>query len=76
MTLQEIIDAIDQLTIREIEQIKAHIWDRERTPVSDVDESNDLERMSGLFHAEVTDLSTNARDYLRDIFQQKHDRSN
>jgi hypothetical protein len=74
MTVQEILDAIDHLTAGEVEQIKAHILDRERGS-SGEGESSDLERMAGLFIAEVTDLSTNARDYLRDIIQQKYGRS-
>ena len=64
MTVQEIIEAIDHLTTGELEQIKAHILERESS-VGSEPESDDLERMSGLFRAEVTDLSTNARDYLR-----------
>ncbi len=74
MTLQEIIEAIDQLTLGEVEQVKAHLLDREAA-LSSEPQSNDLERMAGLFQAQVTDLSTNARDYLRDILQNKHDRS-
>ena len=74
MTIQEIIEAIDQLSAAETVQIRAHLLERESTlrsePVSD-----DLERMAGLFHSNVTDLSTNARNYLRDIFQNNDDRS-
>ena len=72
MTLQEILEAIDQLPVDEVEQIKAHILAREAT-LSSEPASNDLESMAGLFQATVTDLSINARDYLRDIFQNKRD---
>ncbi len=73
MTLQEILDAIDQLSTDEVDQIKAHLGEN---PASGSEaKSNDLERMSGIFEADVSDLSINAREYLRDIFQNKHERS-
>lgn len=74
MTLKEILEAIDQLTVDEMEQIKNHIVERE-TSLGSEPARTDLESMIGLFDADVTDLSVNARDYLRDIMQNKHDRT-
>lgn len=74
MTLQEILEAIDQLTTGEMDQVKTYIVEREASLGSEP-ESNDLESMAGLFQATVTDLSVNARDYLRDIIPHKHDRT-
>ncbi len=74
MTLQDILEAIDQLTVDEIERVKTHIVERESSLGSEP-ESRALESMAGLFWANVTDLSINARDYLGDIIQNKHDRT-
>ena len=74
MTLQEILEAINQLTIDEMEQVKTHIVERE-SALGSPPLDNDLESMAGLFEASVTDMSVNARDYLRGIFQEKYDRT-
>ncbi len=74
MTLQDILKAIDQLTIEEMEQVRTHIDERTSYLASEP-ESDDLESMLGLFRSNVTDASVNARQYLRDIFQDKNARS-
>ncbi len=74
MTLQEILAAIDHLTVEEIEQLRTRIIERESSLASEP-ESDDLESMVGLFRSNVTDASVNARQYLRDIFLEKHARS-
>lgn len=73
MTLQQIIEAIDQLPPDELAQLKAHMVVQDITSTSEP-VSNDLERMSGLFHSEVGDVSVHAREYLQDILG-SHDRS-
>ncbi len=74
MTLQDILQAIDQLTIEEMEQVRARIDERESYLASEP-ESDDLESMVGLFRSSVTDASVNARQYLHDIFRDKNARS-
>ena len=74
MTLQEILKAIDQLTIEEMEQVRTHIVERESSLASEP-ESDELESMVGLFRSDVTDASIHARQYLHDIFRDKHARS-
>ena len=68
MTLQDILEAIDHLTVEEMEQVRTHIDERESHLASEP-ESDDLECMLGLFQSSVTDASVNARQYLRDIFR-------
>ncbi len=74
MTLQEILEAIDHLTLEEMDLVRTRIIERESSIASEP-ESDDLETMSGLFRSDVTDASVHARRYLRDIFQDKHARS-
>ncbi len=74
MTLQDILEAIDQLTIEEMEQVRTRIDERESYLASEP-ESDDLESMLGLFRSNVTDASVNARQYLRDIFRDRNARS-
>jgi hypothetical protein len=74
MTLQEILEAIDQLTVDEVKQLKTYVVEREASLGSEPQDT-DLESMAGLFKANVTDLSVNARRYLREIIQNKHDRT-
>jgi hypothetical protein len=74
MTLQEILEAIDHLTFEEMEQVRTRIVERESYLASEP-ESDDLESMLGLFQSTVTGASVHARQYLRDIFQNKPARS-
>jgi hypothetical protein len=74
MTLQEILEAIDHLTVEEMEQVRSRIIERTSSLVSEP-ESDDLDSMLGLFQSNVTDASVNARRYLHDIFRDKHARS-
>jgi hypothetical protein len=74
MTLQEILEAIEQLTVEEMEQVRKRIVEREISLASEP-ESDDLESMLGLFRSSVTDASVHARQYLQDIFRDKHTRS-
>jgi hypothetical protein len=74
MTLQEILEAIDHLTVEELKQVRARIVERESSLASEP-ESDDLESMSGLFQSNITDASVHARQYLHDIFRDKHARS-
>ncbi len=71
MTLQDILEAIDQLTVEEMEQVRTRIDERESYLASEP-ESDDLESMLGLFRSSVTDASVNARQYLRDIFRDRN----
>lgn len=74
MTLQDILEAIDHLTIEEMEQVRTRIDAREFHLASEP-ESDDLGSMLGLFRSNVTDASVNARQYLRDIFRDRNVRS-
>ncbi len=74
MTFQEILEAIDHLTFEEMEQVRTRIVERASSLTSEP-ESDDLESMLGLFRSDVTDASVNARGYVRQIFQEKRDRT-
>jgi hypothetical protein len=73
MSLQEILEALDYLTIEEMELVRTRIVEREIS-LSHEPERDDLESMSALFQSDVTDASVQARQYLRDILRDKHAR--
>lgn len=76
MTLEQLLDEIDHLSVDERAKVKSHIVELDATDnepplfgTSPLD--NDLMSIVGLIDTSVTDLSERSREYLQEIFWNK-----
>jgi len=74
VSLEQVIKLADQLSVEERQQLVEHLQSTNGSAADDASRKREaLIALSGKYKSGISDLSTTAREYLRDYFRNKYD---